>query len=103
MHSNWGYLFTLALNLSVLLPLNGNSMVDQYAIALTNAYWVILGIWWCEYLILPFCLFSPSRILPLLLLQDDDPINLERLTLTHIQSYSNRPDQARRSQKDRPI
>lgn len=48
MHSNWGYLFTSAINLSVLLPLQNNSMVDQYTIALTNAYWVVLGIWWCE-------------------------------------------------------
>jgi hypothetical protein len=58
MHSNWGYLFTLCLNLSVLLPLQQNPLVDQYAILLTNAYWVILGIWWC---MSPFmCLFLPS-------------------------------------------
>jgi len=46
MHSNWGYLFTSLINLSILLPLNNNVLVDQYTIALTNAYWVILGIWW---------------------------------------------------------
>jgi len=46
MHSNWGYLFTSLLNLSILLPLNNNPMVDQYTIVLTNFYWVMLGIWW---------------------------------------------------------
>ena len=48
MHSNWGYLFTLCINLSVLLPLQNNPLVDQYAILLTNAYWVVLGVWWCK-------------------------------------------------------
>jgi hypothetical protein len=37
MHSNWGYLFTSAINLSILLPLNSSPFVDQYTIALTNA------------------------------------------------------------------
>ncbi|CCL98264.1 uncharacterized protein FIBRA_00258 [Fibroporia radiculosa] len=46
MHSNVGYIFTLCLNLSILLPLANNSLVDNYTIVLTNAYWVITGIWW---------------------------------------------------------
>lgn len=58
MHSNIGYLFTLLLNLSILLPLQSNNLVDQYTIMLTNAYWVLLGIWWCS---------SPSPFLSSLL------------------------------------
>jgi len=46
MHSNVGYIFTLALNLSLLLPLASNPKVDNYVLVLTNAYWVITGIWW---------------------------------------------------------
>ncbi|EGO02289.1 hypothetical protein SERLA73DRAFT_50012 [Serpula lacrymans var. lacrymans S7.3] len=46
MHSNIGYIFTLALNLSLLLPLANNPLVDNYTLVLTNAYWVVLGIWW---------------------------------------------------------
>jgi len=46
MHSNVGYIVTLCLNLSLLLPLAGNPLVDNYVIVLTNAYWVLLGIWW---------------------------------------------------------
>ncbi|KZS89109.1 MFS general substrate transporter [Sistotremastrum niveocremeum HHB9708] len=49
MHSNIGYLFTLAINLSVLLPLAKNPRVDNYTILLTNAYWTITGIWWFIY------------------------------------------------------
>ncbi|KAL3424921.1 hypothetical protein PVAG01_04202 [Phlyctema vagabunda] len=45
-HSNIGYLLTLAINLSVLLPLEGNSFANNIALCLTNSYWVILGIWW---------------------------------------------------------
>ncbi|KAJ6458670.1 autophagy-related protein 22-like protein [Mycena vitilis] len=45
-HSNIGYIFTLCLNLSILLPLASNSKVNNYTIVLTNAYWVITGIWW---------------------------------------------------------
>ena len=36
-HSNWGYLLTLAINLSVLLPLQGDSYVDNLASCLTNS------------------------------------------------------------------
>ncbi|KZT55433.1 hypothetical protein CALCODRAFT_437229 [Calocera cornea HHB12733] len=49
MHSNWGYLFTLLINLSVLLPLNNDPKVDNLPVFSTNAYWVILGIWWFIY------------------------------------------------------
>ncbi|KAK7029373.1 hypothetical protein VNI00_014627 [Paramarasmius palmivorus] len=49
-HSNIGYIITLCLNLSLLLPLVDNPLVDNYVIVLTNAYWVIVGIWWCSYL-----------------------------------------------------
>ncbi|OGM41032.1 autophagy-related protein Atg22B2 [Aspergillus bombycis] len=45
-HSNIGYLFTLALNLSVLLPLQGNDYSNNLALCLTNSYWVVLGVWW---------------------------------------------------------
>ncbi|KIJ31434.1 hypothetical protein M422DRAFT_185927 [Sphaerobolus stellatus SS14] len=45
-HSNIGYIMTLALNLSILLPLQNNPKVDNYTIVLTNAYWVVTGIWW---------------------------------------------------------
>lgn len=48
MHSNIGYIATLCLNLSLLLPLANNAKVDNYVIVLTNGYWVILGIWWCK-------------------------------------------------------
>ncbi|KAI0737688.1 MFS general substrate transporter [Daedaleopsis nitida] len=46
MHSNVGYIFTLALNLSLLLPLMDNPKVNNYVIVLTNGYWVLTGIWW---------------------------------------------------------
>ncbi|KAK7470043.1 hypothetical protein VKT23_001480 [Stygiomarasmius scandens] len=45
-HSNIGYIATLCINLSLLLPLTNNPKVDNYVIVLTNAYWVITGIWW---------------------------------------------------------
>ncbi|KAL1301955.1 hypothetical protein AAFC00_002411 [Neodothiora populina] len=45
-HSNIGYLFTLAINLSVLLPLKGNDYANNWALFLTNTYWVVLGVWW---------------------------------------------------------
>ncbi|KAJ6018922.1 hypothetical protein N7522_000989 [Penicillium canescens] len=45
-HSNIGYLLTLVLNLSVLLPLQNNSYSNNLALCLTNSYWVVLGIWW---------------------------------------------------------
>ncbi|KAE8366839.1 autophagy-related protein Atg22B2 [Aspergillus caelatus] len=45
-HSNIGYLLTLALNLSVLLPLQGNDYSNNLALCLTNSYWVVLGFWW---------------------------------------------------------
>ncbi|TFY67506.1 hypothetical protein EVG20_g3925, partial [Dentipellis fragilis] len=49
MHSNIGYIFTLALNLSLLLPLKTNPKVNNYVIVLTNGYWVLTGIWWFIY------------------------------------------------------
>ncbi|KGO44206.1 Major facilitator superfamily domain, general substrate transporter [Penicillium expansum] len=45
-HSNIGYLLTLVLNLSVLLPLQNNTFSNNLALCLTNSYWVVLGIWW---------------------------------------------------------
>ncbi|KAJ5467646.1 Major facilitator superfamily domaingeneral substrate transporter [Penicillium sp. IBT 31633x] len=45
-HSNIGYLLTLVLNLSVLLPLQNNDFSNNLALCLTNSYWVVLGIWW---------------------------------------------------------
>ncbi|KAL4897150.1 autophagy-related protein Atg22B2 [Aspergillus ambiguus] len=61
-HSNIGYLLTLVLNLSVLLPLQGNNYANNLALCLTNSCmtmlyntlgtltlqldWVVLGIWW---------------------------------------------------------
>ena len=49
-HSNIGYIVTLCLNLSILLPLANNLKSNNYAIVLTNAYWVLVGIWWCMFL-----------------------------------------------------
>ncbi|KAH8892866.1 hypothetical protein GQ53DRAFT_718477 [Thozetella sp. PMI_491] len=45
-HSNWGFVITLALNLSILLPLADNPLVDQYTLLLTNFYWIALGLPW---------------------------------------------------------
>ncbi|KAI9830541.1 MAG: hypothetical protein M1819_005499 [Sarea resinae] len=45
-HSNIGYLLTLAINLSVLLPLQNDTYSNNLALCLTNSYWVILGLWW---------------------------------------------------------
>ncbi|KAK0230189.1 MFS general substrate transporter [Armillaria fumosa] len=45
-HSNIGYVVILCLNLSVLIPLNNNPKVDNYALVLTNGYWVLIGVWW---------------------------------------------------------
>ncbi|KZT29497.1 hypothetical protein NEOLEDRAFT_1175178, partial [Neolentinus lepideus HHB14362 ss-1] len=45
-HSNIGYVVTLCLNLSILLPLASNPKVNNYTIVLTNGYWVLTGIWW---------------------------------------------------------
>ncbi|KAG4415241.1 hypothetical protein IFR04_011652 [Cadophora malorum] len=45
-HSNIGYLLTLVINLSVLLPLQGNPFGNNLALCLTNTYWVVLGVWW---------------------------------------------------------
>ncbi|KAL4926261.1 uncharacterized protein BDV17DRAFT_269951 [Aspergillus undulatus] len=45
-HSNIGYLAVLLLNLSVLLPMQGNNYANNLAISITNSYWVALGIWW---------------------------------------------------------
>ncbi|KAI0375961.1 MFS general substrate transporter [Pilatotrama ljubarskyi] len=46
MHSNIGYIATLALNLSLLLPRANDPKVNNYVLVLTNGYWVLLGIWW---------------------------------------------------------
>ncbi|VDB99551.1 unnamed protein product [Peniophora sp. CBMAI 1063] len=48
MHSNIGYIVTLALNLSLLLPkpISDNPLVNNYVLVLTNGYWVLTGIWW---------------------------------------------------------
>ncbi|KAI9507515.1 MFS general substrate transporter [Russula earlei] len=48
-HSNIGYIVTLGLNLSLLLPLQGNPRVNNYVLVLTNSYWVLVGIWWFIY------------------------------------------------------
>lgn len=45
-HSNIGYIVILCLNLSILLPLADNPLVNNYTLVLTNAYWVLTGIWW---------------------------------------------------------
>ncbi|KAH8834396.1 MFS general substrate transporter [Flagelloscypha sp. PMI_526] len=45
-HSNIGYIFTLCLNLSLLLPLADHPKVNNFVIVLTNTYWVLTGIWW---------------------------------------------------------
>ncbi|KAH9986350.1 MFS general substrate transporter [Russula compacta] len=49
MHSNIGYIVTMALNLSLLLPLEGNPRVKNYVLVLTNVYWILVGIWWFIY------------------------------------------------------
>ncbi|EKM59858.1 uncharacterized protein PHACADRAFT_206077 [Phanerochaete carnosa HHB-10118-sp] len=46
MHSAVGYIATLCLNLTLLLPLQNNPKVDNYVLVLVNGYWVLLGIWW---------------------------------------------------------
>ncbi|KAF7984748.1 hypothetical protein HWV62_11701 [Athelia sp. TMB] len=48
MHSNIGFIATLVLNLSILLPnkLKLDPKQDNYVIVLTNGYWVLTGIWW---------------------------------------------------------
>jgi MFS-type transporter involved in bile tolerance (Atg22 family) len=64
-HSNIGYILTLVINLSVLLPLQGNPFGNNLALCLTNSCkslfiagrvqlltttdWVVLGIWWFIY------------------------------------------------------
>ncbi|ESZ97147.1 autophagy-related protein Atg22B2 [Sclerotinia borealis F-4128] len=45
-HSNIGYLLTLALSLSVLLPLQGDLFANNLALCLTNSYWLVLGLPW---------------------------------------------------------
>ncbi|EIW61401.1 MFS general substrate transporter [Trametes versicolor FP-101664 SS1] len=45
-HSNIGYIVTLALNLTILLPRASDPKVNNYVLVLTNGYWVLLGIWW---------------------------------------------------------
>ncbi|TFK28943.1 MFS general substrate transporter [Coprinopsis marcescibilis] len=46
MHSNIGYIATLCLNLTLLIPLKDNPMVNNYVLVLVNTYWVITGVWW---------------------------------------------------------
>ncbi|KAH9959280.1 MFS general substrate transporter [Russula dissimulans] len=48
-HTNIGYIVALALNLSLLLLLQGNPKVNNYVLILTNGYWVLVGIWWFIY------------------------------------------------------
>ncbi|KAG2115812.1 autophagy-related protein 22-like protein [Suillus discolor] len=45
-HSNVGYVVTLLLNLTLLLPMTNNPKVDNYVLVLVTTYWVVLGIWW---------------------------------------------------------
>lgn len=45
-HSNIGYLLTLALNLSVLLPLQGNDYSNNLALCLTNSCKYDLSFYW---------------------------------------------------------
>ncbi|KAH9482270.1 Autophagy-related protein 22 [Psilocybe cubensis] len=45
-HSNIGYIATLCLNLTILLPLASNPKANNYTLVLVNSYWVITGIWW---------------------------------------------------------
>ncbi|RXW25436.1 hypothetical protein EST38_g421 [Candolleomyces aberdarensis] len=45
-HSNIGYIATLCLNLTLLLPLRDNPRVNNYVLVLVNSYWVLTGIWW---------------------------------------------------------
>jgi hypothetical protein len=51
-HSNIGYIVTLCLNLTLLLPsrTKNNPLVDNYVLVLVNSYWVVTGIWWCMFL-----------------------------------------------------
>lgn len=62
-HSNIGYIVTLCLNLSLLLPLADNPKVNNYVIVFTNAYWVLLGIWWCASLACLKLLFVILRLM----------------------------------------
>ncbi|KAK7696121.1 hypothetical protein QCA50_000764 [Cerrena zonata] len=48
-HNNIGYIATLALNLSLLIPKADDPKVDNYVIVITTGYWVITGIWWFIY------------------------------------------------------
>ncbi|EKM79757.1 hypothetical protein AGABI1DRAFT_56924 [Agaricus bisporus var. burnettii JB137-S8] len=45
-HSNIGYIVTLLLNLSLLLPLAEDPRVNNYCLVWMTGYWVLLGIWW---------------------------------------------------------
>lgn len=47
-HSNWGYLATLVFNLFILLPPATRDLpkIDNYVLALTNTYWIVLGLPW---------------------------------------------------------
>ena len=43
------FLFTLCLALSILLPLSSDPKADNYTIVLVNSYWILLGLWWCQW------------------------------------------------------
>jgi hypothetical protein len=45
---NVGCLVVLLLSLSLLIPLSKHPLVDNYTIVLCNAYWILIGIWWCN-------------------------------------------------------
>ncbi|PPQ70377.1 hypothetical protein CVT26_013842 [Gymnopilus dilepis] len=45
-HSNIGYIVTLCLNLTILIPLEKNPKANNYVMVLVNSYWVLTGIWW---------------------------------------------------------
>ncbi|KAF2147575.1 uncharacterized protein K452DRAFT_217809 [Aplosporella prunicola CBS 121167] len=45
-HSNVGYVMTLAVSLSVLLPMRGNSYANNWALFLSTAYSIVFGVWW---------------------------------------------------------
>ncbi|KAI9650031.1 hypothetical protein NHQ30_000044 [Ciborinia camelliae] len=45
-HSNIGYILTLLLSLSVLIPLQGDLFANNLALCLTNSYWLVLGLPW---------------------------------------------------------
>jgi MFS-type transporter involved in bile tolerance (Atg22 family) len=59
-HSNIGYIVTLCLNLSLLLPLADNPRVNNYVIVMINSYWVLVGVWWCMFFLFVQSYRSPD-------------------------------------------